>query len=208
MNELDFTKLEQTRDLVLSQSQQITVKDAETETQAAMMLALVRTKLKEMDTERKFYTTPLDESKNRIMAKFKELTEPLKEIEVKIGAALSFYRMKVERERIEREAKLQAREDKKFEKQIEKGKTPLVPEPLQIHIEAQPKTVTTEAGKVTYTETWKADWEHIEFDKVPKVFNGVQILEINRVAVNRLINAGIRDIPGIPVVKDVQMRVR
>jgi len=205
--EIDLSKLEQSRDLVLRDAQSITVHDAESEGHCANLLAMVRTKLKEMDTERKFYTAPLEESKKRIIAKFNELTEPLKILEIKLGGALGCYRAQVEKARQEQEAKLQAREDKKFQKQIDKGIEPLVPEPLQVHLESSPKTIHTEAGKVTYTETYRADWEHIVYDEIPKVFSGVQILVPDRVAVNRLINAGLR-VPGIPVVKEIGMRVR
>ena len=203
MSDMDLKPLEQSRDLVLSKVQTITVRDSDSELQAADILKIVRTKLKEIEIERKSWTDPIEQHKKRIIAEFKRITAPLEEAEVKLSAALSLYRVKLEEARLKEQSKLQSREDKKFEKQIEQGKTPLIPEPLQIHVEVPSKSV----GSVTYTEKWKADYDNVNIDEVPKFFNGVQILVVDKVAVNKLVTAGL-GVPGIPIKKDIGTRVR
>jgi len=207
MEEFNLQPLEQSRDLVLSQVQSITVTDEASEAQAASWLVTVRVKLKEYEKDRKSWTDPIEQHKKRIIAEFKKLTEPLEAIESKLNMALTQYRNRVEQERIKRESQLQAREDKKFDRQVEKGNIPSIPEPLQVHIESQPKTGITDDGKITYSESWKADFDHAKLEDVPKSINGVPILTIDRVAVNKLVTAGIRNIPGIPIVKVTQTRI-
>lgn len=178
MNDLDLTTLEKSRDLVLQRVQTVIVYDPDSETQAAVILISVRAKLKDIKTEYEHYMKPLNETRQRIIDKFKEIKEPLEKAETELSSALTTYREDTEQKRKDWEAKLQAKEDKKFAKAIEKGKTPAIPEPLQIHIESQPKTI----NGLTYVQTWKA--EVVNLSQVP-----IQFLMANMPLLNEIASA-------------------
>lgn len=163
MTDINLQSLEQSRDLILKEFPFVPVTSQETQERASAMLVGVRTALKKIDTERKTWTDPIEQHKKRIIAEFKKITEPLERLEGELTMALTAYRDKLERDRLAEQAKLQKREDKKFERQVENG-TAMIPEPMKVSLEAQPKST----NGITYVVRWKA--RVVDVSKIPNEY--------------------------------------
>ncbi len=184
----------------------VPVSDSDSEKEAAIMLSAVRKRIKETQTERLTWTRPLDELKKRFMAKADEYIQPLIRLDNALDKALTDYRIKLEDIRKKEEARLLALSQKRTERAIKNGRPPPLPEEVIPFVSMPDKTVHSNDGsKVTYTKHYKAYLVNIE--QVPLYFNGVQLLEVNMTQIQKLVNAGLRDIPGIEVKEEIGTRV-
>jgi hypothetical protein len=76
---------------------------------------------------------------------------------------------------------------------------PLPPPPAPIKIEV-PK-----AEGVSVRKEFKAFFGEMDVTKVPEIYSGVRIKIVDEKAVNKLVKAGVREIPGIPIREEMSM---
>lgn len=189
---------------LLATANALTVKDASSMENAVEFLSLLSKAQKSIEERRKFFTVPLNEQVKRINALFKTYSEPLdKADEIGRQKVLEFRRIS-EAERVKRQeaigkkaAKAQAALDKRYEK---KGlEAPVVPVTQIQSIAAS--SVRTEVGGMNIRKKW--DFEVVDF---PAVVHAVEkreaqiaCLMLDDKAVRKMVDAGIRNIPGIRI---------
>lgn len=202
--ETKLATIQQSLDILLEDCS-VSVSDAESEGLAANMLVAVRTKLREIETERKSWTDPLEQQKKRLIGEFKKLSEPLVRAETHLSNELTKYRNVLLAAAQKEEERLRRLQDKRNERAAEKGKPSPLPETIIPYVPTPEKTISTQNGKLTYTTRWHA--ELVDIAKVPMFLHGVQIVKVDMVAVNGLVNAGIREIPGFKITQETHTRI-
>lgn len=163
--------------------------------QAGDVLKLCKDKIKEVETERKEYTSPLDEAKKRLMAKAKTITEPIEAYIEKINKAMSGWHIAQEKKRQAEEAKLEAERRAKMKEVEESGKMP-TPEDLDImvkkpEIEAT-KTTRGNVATTSMVEVW--DFEITNPDEVSREY-----CSPDEKLIRQAIKNGEREIKGIKI---------
>lgn len=193
----DITKIEAIKtevDEFLYNMQEVQIVSAEQYTEAGDLLKQVQMKIKRLDDKRKEYTQPLDESKKRIMADFKAITEPLEEFVSGVKSKMLTWaqaeqkRLDEEQKRIEAEALAKAKEENVSEVQV-----PVV--------NTATKTQRGEVATTTIKKVWK--WEPVDISLTPHeylAFDGGKIAQA--------IRDGVREIPGVKIYQDDQIAIR
>jgi len=118
-------------------------------------LRIVKTKLKELEEDRKKLTQPLESVKKSIIAKYKPAIEMLEKAESLIKRGMIVFTEKIEAERRKQEEELRRKMLEKAEKAEAKGK---VEKAKEIRQQAELTTVVSkiETPKgVSYREIWK-----------------------------------------------------
>ena len=176
---------------------------------ATDILKEIKTRIKELDTQRKDITNPIDKAKKAVMDLFKPPIELLEKAEAKIKALVLDYNNKKEKEAKEEQEKLQKKADKKAEEEkkkidakIEKAKASgnleKVEELEQKKEEIVPIDVPVISAKVdtptgvSFREIWKA--EVIDFKILPDEWKLP-----NQTALDKMASAtkGTVPIPGV-----------
>lgn len=187
-NEIEFKTQIDTEVL----SRDIIITNQDEYTHAGDVMKLCKNKIKEIDDERKQYTQPLDESKKRIMAKAKSITEPLEQYVAKISKAMGDWYLQEEKKR-------QA-EQKKLEEQAiaEVGDNPDVIVPIV-------ESVKTTKGQVSTTTGIKYNtFEIVDESLVPREYLMLDESKIKE-AINK---GGVKSISGIKIVEQVRFTNR
>jgi len=168
---------------------------AEYET-AATVLSEVKNRYKELDTQRKEITKPIDDAKTRIMDLFKPPLELLKKAENKIKDLMDAYREEQERKAEEERKRLQKLADQETERQKKildekiaranaSGKTEKVEE-LQMQKETIVPIVPVVAPKIetpkgiSYKDQWTA--EVVDFGLLPNEYKVANQQTLDKVA--------------------------
>ena len=148
-----------------------------------------------------YFLKPIEDHVKKVKKDFKPF---LKEIESIVGkdsyaglrGQLADYETQQAEIRRKEEEKLRAEQQKKYDKEVVKAdkKGEIAPPP--------PPPVLVQAKKeegVSYSDKWTYHEDKVEIEKVPEVFGGVRLKILNDRAVQKLIDAGAREIPGIPI---------
>ena len=176
----------------------VKIKDQTEYAVATEFISRIQTQVKLMEKERKSWVDPLNEQVKRLNAMFKMRSQPAEELITKIKRAMSDYLIAEERKAREKEAKLLAAQEKKNQKAMETGKpinfgaTPTVARPTN--------TVHAEAGRSTGVKKWK--WELVDPFQVPREY-----LMIDERALNLAVLNGAREIAGVRIFEDIDVRV-
>ena len=94
--------------LIINKAEKLAlIKTDEDVTRATEVLVKVKRQIKDYEGERQEYTKPINESLRKLNARFKELTEPLKNAEIILKDAIVAYRAIKEKERAKQEEDLQ-----------------------------------------------------------------------------------------------------
>lgn len=183
----------------------LTIIDDETDLRMAELEAQAASIRKQLDDERSYYTTPYEKVKKLIIATFKPAQELIKETErAAKGKRGAYFMAKREAARKEQE-RLRKLAEKKQERQIAKAEArgeeppaPIIPMPV---VAAPAKTVRTASGTSTIRLNWTWEFESDERTMVEACAKAglLEALSVNRVAVNKLVAAGLRQIPGARV---------
>jgi hypothetical protein len=197
--------IEESNTSILSEAQNLVVCDSESKLKAETILVSIRKQIKHIDSERKSWTDPLEQQKKRLIDIFKRVTQPLVDMDSKLSNDLGIYRMKLADITRKKELRLQALQEKRNERAKQAGKPNPLPETVIPYVAQPERSVSTENGKVTYIKTYKA--YVTDESKVPILFGDVMIRPVNMVAINKLVGAGIRNIPGIEVKEEEISRV-
>ena len=169
---------------------------------ATEFLVKVKARAKRIEELRQFFVKPLNDQVKAINDRFKAVIKPLEEIEAKVKRSISDYTLEQERLRREEERKLQelhAKEMAKKEKAAEKAGTEFVPT-VAPKIEKSMPSVKTESGKTTTIKVWK--FEVTEAAAVPREY-----LVVDETLIRKAVQAGAREIPGVRIYEDIQVKV-
>lgn len=169
---------------------------------ATDFLVKVKARAKRIEELRQFFVKPLNDQVKAINDRFKAVIKPLEEIEAKVKRSISDYTLEQERLRREEEWKLQelhAKEMAKKEKAAEKAGTEFVPT-VAPKIEKSMPSVKTESGKTTTIKVWK--FEVTDAAAVPREY-----LVVDETLIRKAVQAGAREIPGVRIYEDVQVKV-
>lgn len=169
---------------------------------ATEFLVKVKGRAKRIEELRQFFVKPLNDQVKAINDRFKASLKPLEEIEAKVKRLISNYTLEQERLRREEERRLQelhAKEMAKQERKAEKTGADFVPSVAPTIAQAAP-TIKTESGKTTTIKVWK--FEIVYAAQVPREY-----LEVNESLVRKAVQNGAREIAGVRIYKDVQVKV-
>ncbi len=163
--------------LIVNKAEKLTlIKTDEDVTKATEVLVKIKDQIKAYEDERQEYTKPINETLRKLNARFKELTEPLRNGERILKDAIVEYRAIKEEKRAEQEAKLQKKN----------GNTDIVVE------SSLPDIVESKSGETRITRRWV--FEVIDENKIPRGW-----LTIDERKINDAIKEGVRDIPGLKI---------
>ena len=158
------------------------IKDETSFIQAGEILWAIRTFLKKVESMRVFFTKPLNDHLKDINAEFKQITNPLSNLDKQITQKMRVYRQQIEAKRLEEQTRLDAEAQARQE-------TSLIPEVIAPIVPAQSKNVYTETGKITFMKIRR--WELEDISKVP-----LEYLKLDDAKITAVIKAG-GNIPGI-----------
>lgn len=165
--------------------QPIVIETQENYTNYADVLKACKNKVKELEEERKSYTAPLDESKKRIMAKFKEVVDPLESYISKVSKAMSDWYVVEEKKRKELQAQLEKEAVEKADKTNPDVIVPVVE-----------SVKTTKSGYSTTTMIKSYTYEVEDLTKVPREY-----LMVDDKKVKAVIKTGIK-VDGIKIIEE------
>lgn len=171
-------------------SQEVVIDTEDQYKQAGDVLKLCKDKVKEVDTERKNFTKPLDESKKRIMSKAKEIIEPIKEYIDKVESAMGGWYVQEEAKRKEEQKKL---EEKAIE---EAGDNPDVVVPVVESVKKTKGSLST-SSVIEYN-----DYEVVDETKVPREY-----LKLDETKIKQAVKIGTQ-IEGIKIIKKTRIMSR
>lgn len=109
---------------------------------------------------------------------------------------LSDYETKMAEDRRKEEERLRAEQQKTYDKEVAKAgkKGEIAPAP--------PPPVIVQGAKesgVSFRDDWTFDEKRVAIEQVPEIFGGVRLKKLDEKAVQKLIDAGCREIPGVPI---------
>lgn len=157
----------------------IVIKSDKDLSKASEFLIKIKGQLKELETERKTFTAPINESLTRLNKRFAELTDPLKDAESKLKVAILDYKKEREVKRIEDEKKLQK----------ENGNTDIA------ITDRVPDIIETQSGELRTRKTWT--FKIVDITKVPKEY-----LTVDDKKVKTKIKEGERKIKGLEIYQE------
>ena len=170
---------------------------------ANTILKIVKTKIKELDEDRKNLTQPLEKVKKSIIAKYKPALEMLAKAEGYIKRGIIAFSEKIEVERRKQEEKLRKQMEAKAMKAEDKGK---VEKAEEIRQQAELTTVAPTVEKpsnISFTERWYAV---VSDDKaVPREYLSIDQAKLDAVA---RATKGSISIPGVIFKSEKVVRAR
>jgi len=190
-------------EVIQSEADTYTIQSQQDVAVATEFLVKVKGRAKRIEELRQFFVKPLNDQAKAINERFKASLKPLEEIEAKVKRSISDFTLEQERKRQEEERKLQeqhAKEMAKQEKQAEKTGEDFVPSAAPT-IAAPSGPVRSSSGTASTPKVWK--FEVVDPTLVPRDY-----LEVNESLIRKAVNGGTRDIPGVRIYQDVDVRVR
>ena len=189
----------------------IVVKDGASATEATGFLVNVKTALKTAESTRKDMTAGIVAAKKNIDGFFRELTNPYKDAEKTVKEKLGNYHLEQERIRQDEERRLRVerelREAERTQAETQAAEwgeePPPVEEPAEEPTEVpEPvKTVRSGGGSASMREVWK--YEIVDSKAIPRHF-----WMVDEGKIQRAVDFGDREIPGLRIYKDIQVVVR
>lgn len=174
---------------------------------ATDFLAKLKSKYKSVEETRQFFVKPLNDHVKDINTKFKAVLNPMEVIEDKVKNLMKKYLTKKEEERKKQEEEDKRKRDEeaaKLAQQLKEEGMEDLPtfdeEPLPEV--SQLKTIKSEVGKSTEVRTWK--YKVIDLKLVPEQH---KLTIANDESIKSAIKFGIRNIPGIEIYEDVDIRI-
>lgn len=169
---------------------------------ATNFLVKVKEQAKNIEKIRKFFVDPLNKQVKEINGLFNPKIEILEGVESKVKRLIGNYAMEQEKIRRDEERKLQeahAKEMAKLEKKADKKGEEFIPT-VAPTIQEAPKTIQSEIGKTTTIKVWK--FEILDNQKVPREF-----CEPVDSLIRNAVKNGIREIEGVRIYEDVQVKI-
>ncbi len=160
---------------------------------AGNLLSDIRKYRDELEKQRTGFVKPLNDTVKKINEVFKTRLNPLDLLESSIKAMMQTYQTKKVKEQTE--ARIKAEEEARMKAAMDvmagKAAEVVVIKPI---IQDAPKTISSEAGKVTFRDNWK--YRVVDINLIPR-----NLMIENPAAINAQIAAGAREksIPGIEI---------
>ncbi len=189
---------------MLKEAEALTIKDQSTYDQAAALSLAARKLTKEIEKKRDEYLKAPEIERIRQFEKdlrnfCRMFTDNLKEIEITADQKITQYKAVLEQQR--REAELAAQKAaKELQEKLNKEAEEKGIEPVEIPPPVIPKEtgpVRTDHGSLHTRTYWT--FRVVDIKQVPFEFNGVPLLGVLEHNIRKLINGGIRNIPGLEV---------
>ncbi len=193
-NMIDLAPVKTEVDQFLYEFQEVKITSQDEYTNAGDLLKQIQNKIKKLEDKRKEYTQPLDESKKRIMADFKSISEPLEEFVSNVKSKM------VEWYRIE-QARLDEEQKKIEAAALAKAKEEHVSEVVVPVINTQVKTQRGDVSTTTVKKVWK--WKVTDENAVTRDY-----LCVDGDKVSDAVKEGNRNIPGIEIYQEEQISIR
>lgn len=150
---------------------------------------------------RDYFLKPIEDHIKNIKKDYKPYLQEIEDIVGKdsyygLRGQLANYETKMAETRRIEEERLRKEQEEKYKKDVAKAdkKSEIAPPP--------PPPITVEAKKeegVSYRDDWTYDKDNIEIEKVPEILNGVRLKTLDGKVVQKLIDAGCREIPGLKI---------
>jgi len=180
---------------MLTQASAMQVVDAESFSQATLIMSELKSKLKKAEEMRVGLTAPFNEGLRRLNNMFKTATQEIDLVVRTLSQRVGGWQLEQERQAAE--------ERRKFEAQVKREERKATPMPVAAPAPPPPKTVFTGTGAVTF----RTDWEHevTDITKVPRPFLMVddrQVTQFKRQLTEEGkedIRRGKQPIPGIRI---------
>ena len=190
-------KIEQLKQEVavfLYENQEFKIGSADEYTKAGDVIKEIKQRLNKLDDKCKEYTKPLNDLKSKIIADFRQISDPLEKFVEEVKDMMTVWyraeqkRLDEEQSRIEAEALKKAKDENKSEVQV-----PVV--------NMAAKTQRGDFSTTTVKKVWR--WRILDETKVPR-----QYLCVNSPAVVEAIRGGARNIDGLEIYQDEQISIR
>jgi len=188
--------------------------------QGAKYLTGIKTRMKQITEYWKPAKEAADKAHKQLVAKEKQMLEPLKEAEGIIKRTMLNHQQAVERARREAEAEARRRQEEEAQRLLEqavqaeeKGDDQqaainMAMAEMVSEMPAAPVIQTPTAQGTSIRKTWKA--KVVDEKLVPAYFNGMELRTINMAVLNSLAKTtkGTMQIPGIQFYEDSSLSVR
>ena len=175
---------------------------------ATEFLSQAKARADRIEEIRLSFTKPINEGLRNINAMYKEPHGTYIDMMTKVKRAISNYRLEEDRvAQIEEERQLKIR-DAKNKRNEEKGKAPDIT-PVKT-VERPDTTVKSNSGKTTTVKVWKFEIEDIS--KLPASYKKTILDFANKkglanTVIKKVVDAGIREIEGVRIYEDIEVRV-
>lgn len=202
--------IEERRDILLNEIGTLIVASDEELKIASDCLTRLRGFLREAEKMRKDEVTPLNNRVSLINKMYQDVVAKAKSAELHINTQITSYYRKVEEEKRKEQERLDRLANQKFQRQIDKGQIPEVPEAVGNLVEAAPKTISTDGGKLSMKKVWK--WRYAtgadanpETTRIPNKYHLINEVMLNGIARS---TKGTVDIPGVVFYEDYETSTR
>lgn len=203
--------LEIKKDLTLTEKKSekmIVIKSEEDVVLSTEFLSQAKARADRIEEIRVSFTKPINEGLKNINVMYKEPYKAYLEMITKVKRAISDYRLEEERKAQKEEDRLEKIREEKNKRNEEKGK---VPDLTPVKTVERPETIVkSESGKTKTIKVWKFKIENV--NELPESYKKT-ILDfavdkgIADTVIRKVVNAGIRDIPGVRIYEDIEVRV-
>lgn len=186
--ETSIAPLKESVDLFLYENQNITISTREQYLSSGDILKQIKNRIKSLEEQRVSYTRPLDESKKKIMSDFKEVIEPLEQLEGRIKSSMIVW-ASAEQKRLDEE-------QKKIEAEAIKNAT--INKVSEIVVPVVNTSVKTQRGTVS-TNTIVKRWVYRIVDemKIPREY-----LAADTSKIWQAVRGGVRNIEGTEIYQE------
>ncbi len=186
----------------------VIVKSEEDVKLATEFLAQAKARADRVEEIRLSFTKPINEGLRAINTMYKEPYSALNAVMSKVKRAISDYRLEEEQKARKEEDRLAKIRDAKNKRNEEKGKMPDLT-PVKT-VERPDTTIKSDSGKTTTVKVWKFEIEDVS--KLPASYKKT-ILDfavekgLADMVIRKVVNAGIREIEGVKIFEDIEVRV-
>jgi hypothetical protein len=197
----ELVKYEGRYNELIKQGLELKISNEETKKQAIALIREYNLLIDSYNSRLDFWLKPIKIHIKNIEKMVKPYIKVLTEIFGKdsysgLRGQLSDYETKMEDVRRKEEERLRIEQQKKYDKEVAKAEkkgeiAPPPPPPVIVDVKK-------EEG-VSYSNKWTFDEMNVDLDKVPEVLNGIRLKILNEKAVQKIIEAGCREIPGIKI---------
>ncbi len=199
---------------LIAATERAVIDSAEAMENGVDLAKLIKTAFTKAETERKLLVKPFNDGVKTINARFKELTGPLLDAEARIKNKMLTYRQ--EQDRLLREEEERLRKEREAaalaeaEKLEAEGKDALADAAIEAAIETAPppaklQPTRSDMGAVASTrKTWTFELCSIQ------MLAGARpdLVTADKVAINRAIKDGDREIPGLKIFQKESLQIR
>ena len=201
--QIEFKRYEKTLTEMAGKAGTHLIVDAKTNEEAVVLAGQAKALFKAIEKKRKEVISDASEFVSAVNQLVKPLTGILAGIESGLKHRITRYSQEQERRRLEQQRKAME-EAKKLQDEIDKAAKAAEEPPMVVVMPVvadAPKVTRTASGSASLRTTWV--FEITDFSLLPDKFK-----QVDRVAINAEIKAGIRQIPGVRIYEQTSTQIR